>query len=495
MKAAVILALLLSAPTAPGQVVVASAGSSDILQTPFGVGALVYTRDTTNTVGVGFTDGEIRWSASTLFDFRQNEITLGDSVQPSAGLAFALRGARLTRKSGEHHQVLTVFIGAVGRPITTGFYQGFTPLNFGVGVDFTRTFLADDSLRFETSENLDANWRTAMQSVFWTRRRFSVNATGGILQNTRTLNLSGSVQPWRHLRFNGGHGNLYLWVPTSKGEGTAEHSSVNTVSASFNFGVFSAHGGIVESVANGIANGGESVGAGLHFEAVTFTADYFIPKTGLTLLNTSTTFKINRHWTVTGYVSDAGGNWSANPGVSYTSNDFSAIVGYQVLYYPFSAGAAFQKTLTAQVSFHAPHSSTVNASTAALPNGKILYTIGGNSWFEGPIATGRVAEPPQHEGTGKYEYAGHVSDDKGNPIEGAAILIGKSEVFTDERGDFNLRSKRAKTMPLRVEPKDFTTPVDYEFVSTTSDQIEAVDTTLAAKQASTPILIVVRRKQ
>jgi hypothetical protein len=63
------------------------------------------------------------------------------------------------------------------------------------------------------------------------------------------------------------------------------------------------------------------------------------------------------------------------------------------------------------------------------------------------------------------------------------VLVGKEETFSDPDGRFILMSKSSKALSLRIEPKDFTTPMDYEVVSAPQIIINQV-----------PILIVVRRK-
>ena len=99
------------------------------------------------------------------------------------------------------------------------------------------------------------------------------------------------------------------------------------------------------------------------------------------------------------------------------------------------------------------------------------------------MASGLAMEPARHETTGKNEYSGRVVDEKGQPVEGAAVFVGKEETFSDPDGGFILMSKSSKALSLRIELRDFTTPTDYEIISvpqTISNQV--------------PILIVVRRK-
>jgi len=485
MKWLTILGGLVFASVCQAQIVVASLGSSDLYQTPFGAGAQIYTRDTTSQVGVGYTEGSIRYSLGTKFLYRGNEVSLGDSQLTGASFGFALRGVTVTRKNLAKHQTFSIFVGAAGSATSVGFYQGFTAQHFGAGMYFGRSFM-NDSVHVSSSETIQGNFKTAEEFANIMKRRFTLSGSAGLLQNVRNVNGSASLAiiP-HHLNLFGGHSNLLFWTPTTNGEGVSEHATVNNAGASANFGIISLHGGIFSSVAGSVSQGGTDAGGGLHIDKLTATADYFIPRTGQTLFNTSATFRVNRHWSVANFISVSNGQKSINWGGAYIGNELTASVSYQTYYYPFAVTgrSPFAQTLSLSVSFHAPHSSTVNLSTVALPNGKLMYAAGGNSWFEGPMASGLAMEPARHETTGKNEYSGRVVDEKGQPVEGAAVFVGKEETFSDPDGGFILMSKSSKALSLRIELRDFTTPTDYEIISvpqTISNQV--------------PILIVVRRK-
>lgn len=62
--------------------------------------------------------------------------------------------------------------------------------------------------------------------------------------------------------------------------------------------------------------------------------------------------------------------------------------------------------------------------------------------------SGSIAEVPRAP---KYVIRGHVRDENGNPIEGVAVPIGNEIVFTNAKGEFLLRQKRAGLFSLAVE--------------------------------------------
>jgi hypothetical protein len=87
---------------------------------------------------------------------------------------------------------------------------------------------------------------------------------------------------------------------------------------------------------------------------------------------------------------------------------------------------------------------------------------------------------------GKYVVQGTVKDEAGNPIEGAALRIGKDISYTDSDGHFLARFSKRGPFPLTVEPQEFLSALPYEAVSAPS-QVKADPDT-----AATPIEITVR---
>ncbi len=85
--------------------------------------------------------------------------------------------------------------------------------------------------------------------------------------------------------------------------------------------------------------------------------------------------------------------------------------------------------------------------------------------------------PPDHQVVGvtelsvetpklpKYVIRGHVQDEHGAPIEGAALLIGNEVVFTNAEGEFLLRQKRAGLFSLSVVSEQFANPLQFKVVA------------------------------
>jgi len=84
----------------------------------------------------------------------------------------------------------------------------------------------------------------------------------------------------------------------------------------------------------------------------------------------------------------------------------------------------------------------------------------------------------------KYIVRGHVQDEKGNPIGGAAIRIGQEIVYTNADGDFFVRQKKPGVLAFEVALPEFLNEATFEVVS-------APATAVAAPDATAPDLLVV----
>ena len=62
----------------------------------------------------------------------------------------------------------------------------------------------------------------------------------------------------------------------------------------------------------------------------------------------------------------------------------------------------------------------------------------------------------------KYVVLGVVQDPDGAAVEGAAILLGREVVYSDDRGEFMLRLRKPKEVSLKVELNEFLTAGTFE---------------------------------
>jgi hypothetical protein len=87
----------------------------------------------------------------------------------------------------------------------------------------------------------------------------------------------------------------------------------------------------------------------------------------------------------------------------------------------------------------------------------------------------------------KFLVEGTVKDEQGDPVEGAALRIGKEVVYSDSTGVFLVRMGKHGPFPLAVVPDEFIANGVYEAVSAPSTvRAEADD-------AASNVEIVIRR--
>jgi len=88
----------------------------------------------------------------------------------------------------------------------------------------------------------------------------------------------------------------------------------------------------------------------------------------------------------------------------------------------------------------------------------------------------------------KYVIQGIVKDEEGNPVEGAALRIGREVAYSDSSGHFQSRFSKHGPYALTVAPDEFLSNAVYEVVSA-PPQVRA-----EADDAASDLQIVLRHK-
>jgi hypothetical protein len=160
-----------------------------------------------------------------------------------------------------------------------------------------------------------------------------------------------------------------------------------------------------------------------------------------------------------------------------------------IAYVPFEGSgqhAGFQRFYSISVSFPFFHDSRAELNADINSDGSVKYTAAGSTIFyryEG-LEPGSV---PRFD-IGKFLISGKVTDEQGQPVEGAVVRVGKQEAISDREGLFELRNHKRQTDVLAVPVDDFITSYDYEVVRAPSE------VTYSADEGAVPeTTIVVRR--
>jgi hypothetical protein len=178
------------------------------------------------------------------------------------------------------------------------------------------------------------------------------------------------------------------------------------------------------------------------------------------------------------------GRTSASFGGAFTSGLTSLGVDYQVIHTPYRPTQPFVQTIALNVRLPLGDY-RVNASSFVTPDGRVNYTGAASTFFyAGDVLTGARPVEIKFE---RFIVDGTVVDESGTAIDGAAVEIGGSLVFTDSRGRFFVRLSRNREVPVRVIPQEFLASGRYEVVSAPASAAPHTE------RQSAPIRIVVRR--
>jgi hypothetical protein len=158
-------------------------------------------------------------------------------------------------------------------------------------------------------------------------------------------------------------------------------------------------------------------------------------------------------------------------------------VDYQTLYMPFLANPLVTGIA---VSAHVKLWGGVqlNGQTFRSPDGKLRYTASVSTLLTPNL---RLANnEKQAPKMGDYIVRGHVCDERGSPIGGAAIQIGEQTVFSNEAGEFFVRLAKPEHLALTVVAQEFLTPLHFTVISAPPTVTAAPD------DSATDVVIVLR---
>lgn len=182
------------------------------------------------------------------------------------------------------------------------------------------------------------------------------------------------------------------------------------------------------------------------------------------------------------YATRSAVRWTESLGGDFSSNRFSIDVSQAVFFVPFG-NAPLRRSLVARLHLQSPwHSAGINIASGVTPDGKVRYGVDGSTFLGESLGGGSPAG-----GccccNGKFMIEGTVTDEKGLPVARATLRVGKELVFTDGNGQFFMRVKRGRPIPIAVVPSEFTTPGLWAVVECPANSVPDV-----------PLRIIVRRQ-
>jgi hypothetical protein len=459
----------------------------------------------------GWLDGpRMGFSYATMY--RGALVNLGDQAIPfdlptdlfSQSYFFLGRGASYSKKSSTRS--LFVYGGATSRGYLLPFFRA-AEAQTGAGLLFYEQRLSR-SLRF-FSQNVVSSRQTSIQSLEWRPSdHFRLAGSGGIGSNepyfgtaldfdnkwisvqagytlagdgfrrirvespafseTDRENIRVELRPFSNLRLVAGRNN-YLSVDENSGR--VLRAAVNGYSAYGTLRGLQLHGSFYDSLndsgrAKAITLGGRRSFANRFDAGVDYMRGMQSQGPGSSSLVATFRESITQRLTLTQVMTRGGGQTSFAFGGSYNGNRISGSVEYQTVYIPFAVAgdSPFKQVLVLNLRLLLPGFVELNLGSDVTPLGQVRYTSYATAFAYRGVAPGGgsiVAGGAVHP----YIVHGTVVEQKGDPVRGAAIFIDNELVFTDSRGYFALRRKKAAEMLLAVALNDFILPGNYAVVS------------------------------
>ena len=472
--------LLLVSVTALAQGVEVSAGDSTVMQASGAEAKLLFNNSETDISG-GVFSGHVYGGVTEKTEWHGSSITVGDLLFPyqiktdisnqvpllsAMGLLVTKKTKTVRTSCFTGESATSIFLpymfGSRGSTPTGGclFSKDFGKMTLDSDEIFSSKMTAIQTLTLHTPVVLTAAIGLGGDALFaaakaeyrnehwhseinYTKRSTSFQRV--LLPNYTTVenNGLGLVQEFTSSHFSfGGYRTDYL----SDLKTGLVQSTVNSVNSGGSYSFVNANGSFFFGGSNGEKISGETLGAGATFSAITVRANWYKSKNG-SFDSLTVSEKLTRHISVNEFVQ----LHSVNVGGEYHSNLISVSGGYVVQYLPVTG--SFAKVLSAQVTLQLPNASQLTAGTITTPTGGVRYSIYGNKYTEGSSQGGST--PYTHATIGKFSYTGAVVNETGVPVAGAALMLGKTEVFTNAAGVFLLPTNKQKTLPLAVILPDF----------------------------------------
>ena len=184
-------------------------------------------------------------------------------------------------------------------------------------------------------------------------------------------------------------------------------------------------------------------------------------------------------------VTRASDRTSVGLGGAWTSGLTTLGLDYQVVHTPYRPLQPFVQTIALNVRVPLGNY-RVNAASFVTPDGRVNYTGSASTFFYAGDVLGGGSRPVEIKFE-RYIVQGTVVDESGDAVDGAAVAIAGSTVFTDSRGRFFVRISSNRLASVRVLVDEFLATGRFEVVSaprTAKPQ---------AERESVPLRIVVRR--
>ena len=341
------------------------------------------------------------------------------------------------------------------------------------------------------NSNVDKNWLSLSAGYYSASDRFRrVTAPSVYDSEVDRENILAVIKPTSSAILTLGHQN-FLQPQSADPSAPYLRATVNQAQGSFDVAGFQLGAGIFQSHSTVASNAAEAFSAARQItNSVGFGVTYFRtisgPVPSISNLSTSIRETLSPKLSLLQVVNYSQGHANIQFGGSYVNNRFAVNVDYQTLYMPFLVNPIFAGHQH-QPAVRLFRSTQWNVQTFRSADGHLRYTTSADTLLTprfGAVGS-RSEDEFKHL---RYMVRGHVQDEAGQPIEGAAIRIGEQLVFTNSDGEFFVRRNKAAALALEVVLTEFLNSAPFHLVS-------APASVKAFAEASAPdILIVLARR-
>jgi hypothetical protein len=365
------------------------------------------------------------------------------------------------------------------------------------GLDWT----AGDRLKIGFSGGVGANQPYGAASLDFRRKWIIVQAAyveagnqfhravveAPLLSEPDRENVVVTLKPARYFSISGGRQNFL--TPLSESQNNVR-SSIDQVTANLDVAGVGLVASFYHSTYLGDWNDSTAYSAGRDFtHRVHATASYLesrpsnAGKTRAFIANFSEI--LTPRWDVTEVLTRSHGQTSVSFGGGFLSNLVSASAQYETYYVPQRNASPFVQAMIVDLQIHLFRGITLHGGSFVAPDGSVRYTADASGIVTREATGGRGSV--QHYSIGSSIVRGRVVDTKGQPVEGAALLIDNTPVFTDSDGRFFLRERRPHNHTLQVLPDKFLNGDNYTVQS-------APATVKATKSGAEPEAVIIVRR-
>jgi hypothetical protein len=486
------------------------------------------------SIGGGFVDGKFGMGVVTRYRYRGYLVTAGDDLVAfqlptdlfDSSHYFSARGLGISHTDDQ--ESFYALAGETSTWFGSGFFQAAQSERPVAILFFQRRITKE--LRV-VSRNILSNRQTSLQAVEWQPWKWlKTSATGGAGSNqkyfgagfcaeTDRLMLKGNYinagsmfrrvtvvsplgsevnkanaellyRPNAFFNITLGHQNILepLTAP-----GPVAQASVNEVTSEFHFSRLYLGGGLFGSTVSSRTATGANFYVGRRFgDKLEINGNYFEshsrhePTTAM--LSGTVRENLTQRFSLLQLVTHSDGQTTAAFGGDFISNRLYLRADYQNVYLPFRPNKPFQQALALNAGLRIAGPLQLTAASSVGPDGHLRYSFGASTFVY--HERGMLSLQSRSQDTfsmPKFVVQGIVKDDQGQPLEGAALHIGREVAYSDSRGHFAVRFRKHGPFSLQVEPNEFLSPGFFEILKAPPTAKAETD------DAAQEIEIVVRR--